>query len=378
MLNWAREQYFAFFCRRHPDNGFINLLEILGYEGFFFQPDGDNLTVPWKGMVLPRVNIVYFTDHAIQHNAQDTMSNELMAQTLRLAEYRGEGIDCVNGLHLAMEYMCASLWCHQRMAQINAAPAPRPFVFPDAYDVNAGVGNMVLYGGARANIPDVAPPGNRRYTERSGPNRRNFLGDVSINNPGYWIAPDLWQYRSLDAMNQFDLSPFYQPLGTNWFLELLGHKPPVFTTLFSYGRVEIQQMFALGFVLINAATTATNISFNYVARTLDEFNRGVGFPNFAASFLQLTRINNFQTEEDCPYIRFIYTTLRHMLGVPAATARMDRSFNNSSIYEAAHGDAYGVYHFLAGNGILRQCRVFSIDNFISAFYRSSKISQIIF
>lgn len=267
LMDWARRQFFAFYCRRHADQGFLNMLEILGYEGMFFVPDDQQQTVPWKSFNLPAINIVYFSDAVIVHAAQDMTANELLTQTMRLADYRGEGEDFVKGMHMAIEMMGGSLHRHQRLAQQVPGPHPRAQVYADAYAAGANP-PLILYGGVPPNAPVYAAPNDRQFTARSDPEGQQFIGDVAVGNAAHYYRNADWEFVHLDALNQVAAPQFYTPLGTNWFLEMLSHKPrqdptpPIFTVLYNYLASDIVQMFTLGFALINSAATATNISFN--------------------------------------------------------------------------------------------------------------------
>lgn len=154
------------------------MLEILGYEGFFFLPDGNNFTVPWRGLILPKVNILYFSDVAINHAPMDMMSSELLSQIIRLANYRGESNDCVVGLQMAIEVMAGSLWRHQRRARAGNPPYVQPHVFVDAYAQPDA--RQLLYGGAGLNAPQILALPNRAFTRRTNPRGQDYIGDMAV------------------------------------------------------------------------------------------------------------------------------------------------------------------------------------------------------
>lgn len=112
---YSAKQYMAYFHTRHSNQYIVTALEIAGYEGFYFGHPAAVDSAPWRGLLFPKINIVYFTNVATDHAARDISAYDLWQTTLALADELFVYQDAMRGLFLAIELMCGTAVRHSRV-----------------------------------------------------------------------------------------------------------------------------------------------------------------------------------------------------------------------------------------------------------------------
>lgn len=201
-------------------------MEILEYEGMYFVPDVKNHSVPWQHLHFSRVDVLYFTNVDLNHQANDITAEALWANILMLAGMRREWSDCTRGLMVAIELMAVNLHRHQRIAQQNLNADGTAITINAYLSMTAG-GKAPLpwtNGGPRPNVPAINHA-ECAFTNTTDPALRTFSGDINEINPTDYYRRDEWQFLMLDAYGQFAFSPITRIQGTSWLLDVLNFIP---------------------------------------------------------------------------------------------------------------------------------------------------------
>lgn len=237
----------------------------------------------------------------------------------------------------------------------------------DAYPI------LLEAGGPRPAVPIIEPPV-QGYTDGNDPEAANYVGDINTDavypEDDAEYDPHEWAYIHLDAHHQFTQADFNRPLGTNWFLSILGvtssnvELSPALKAMSCYTRDQIVQLFAIGYVITTSASTTVLQSFGIEGGILDAYYRRQNHQFFTTIWRGIADAPYVGTRSDVPYFRFVSTVIQFLTGYDHQIMHQHRVFNNGLTYGAAHNDRYGVYHLLTGNLPLRQVSVLCINEFI--------------
>lgn len=352
MLYHAQQQSLAFFYRNSSEVR-RSMLEIIGYEGIFFDTLDGDLTTPWHNKSIERIPIVYFAPIAIDdHIVGAHMSTDYLGALIDIAIERHEINDFMAGFQLTMELMGGNLHRHRRVVREQpAAPAPQADDDADAGGIvndgaavnpqfNAPSPYVYPYLDERINIvpevPQLDPYGVANRPSHLRADHITYVGDSNAIGRRTYRTAD-WVHLPLDAFFQFQQSDVCRPMGDNWFYNMLNARRPTTSERlppFLYGCTGevLVKIMILGFSIIRAAATSVCIAYNIVGAQVDAHNRSASIPDYSQFHRMFMSVANSDVYMQAPYFGFVNHVVELLTGHKMFSRAVVRTFNNDITY----------------------------------------------